>query len=115
MHRNWTSGTETVYLVFAGIELNTTAFIIGGVLLFCAVLESFFKICVGCNEESFGDKEKNGEGAYYNTYLRSYKINQDAFILIENFMVKDRYLFGVCDGHGINGHFVSDFIKEILP
>lgn len=30
-------------------------------------------------------------------------------------MVKDRYLFGVCDGHGINGHYVSDFIKEILP
>lgn len=24
-------------------------------------------------------------------------------------------LYGVCDGHGINGHFVSDFIKEILP
>jgi serine/threonine protein phosphatase PrpC len=30
-------------------------------------------------------------------------------------MMKDRYLFGVCDGHGVNGHFVSDFIKEILP
>lgn len=29
--------------------------------------------------------------------------------------MKDRYLFGVCDGHGVNGHFVSDFIKEILP
>ena len=21
----------------------------------------------------------------------------------------------VCDGHGIEGHFVSDFMKEILP
>lgn len=30
-------------------------------------------------------------------------------------MMKDRFLFGVCDGHGVNGHFVSDFIKEILP
>jgi serine/threonine protein phosphatase PrpC len=26
-------------------------------------------------------------------------------------MMKDRFLFGVCDGHGVNGHFVSDFIK----
>jgi serine/threonine protein phosphatase PrpC len=43
------------------------------------------------------------------------KINQDAFIIIENFMMKDRYLFGVCDGHGVNGHFVSEFVKEILP
>lgn len=24
-------------------------------------------------------------------------------------------MFGVCDGHGVNGHFVSEFIKEILP
>lgn len=29
--------------------------------------------------------------------------------------MNDRYLFGVCDGHGTNGHFVSEFIKEILP
>lgn len=43
------------------------------------------------------------------------KVNQDSYIIIENFMMKDRYLFGVCDGHGVNGHFVSDFIKEILP
>jgi serine/threonine protein phosphatase PrpC len=43
------------------------------------------------------------------------KVNQDAYILIEHFMMRDRYLFGVCDGHGVNGHFVSDFVKEILP
>ena len=43
------------------------------------------------------------------------KTNQDTFILIENFMMNDRYLFGVCDGHGVNGHFVSEFVKEILP
>lgn len=29
--------------------------------------------------------------------------------------MNDRYLFGVCDGHGANGHFVSEFVKEILP
>lgn len=30
-------------------------------------------------------------------------------------MINNRYLFGVCDGHGINGHYVSQFIREILP
>ena len=35
------------------------------------------------------------------------KVNQDTYIVIENFMTKGRYLFGVCDGHGINGHYVS--------
>lgn len=30
-------------------------------------------------------------------------------------MVKGRHMFGVCDGHGVNGHYVSEFIKEILP
>jgi serine/threonine protein phosphatase PrpC len=24
-------------------------------------------------------------------------------------------MFGVCDGHGINGHMVSDFVKKNLP
>ena len=43
------------------------------------------------------------------------KANQDAWIGIENFMMRGRYLMGVCDGHGVNGHYVSEFIKEILP
>lgn len=43
------------------------------------------------------------------------KPNQDSYILIEHFLTKNRYLFGVCDGHGVNGHYVSEFIKEILP
>jgi len=30
-------------------------------------------------------------------------------------MAEYRYLFGVCDGHEINGHYISYFIKEILP
>lgn len=25
------------------------------------------------------------------------------------------WFFGVMDGHGINGHFVSDFVKKYLP
>jgi serine/threonine protein phosphatase PrpC len=29
--------------------------------------------------------------------------------------IKNNWLFGVCDGHGINGHFASDHVKEYLP
>ena len=55
-----------------------------------------------CNRKGFAIDKKD-------------KTNQDTFVSIENFMMKDRYLFGVCDGHGVNGHFVSEFVKEILP
>jgi serine/threonine protein phosphatase PrpC len=44
------------------------------------------------------------------------KINQDNFIAHINFgKKKGRHYFGVCDGHGVNGHFVSGFVKEALP
>lgn len=43
------------------------------------------------------------------------KTNQDTYICIPNFLREGMSLYGVCDGHGVNGHFVSDFIKEILP
>ena len=29
--------------------------------------------------------------------------------------IRNNWLFGVCDGHGVNGHFASDFIKQSLP
>jgi len=35
------------------------------------------------------------------------KVNQDAVICLPNFLSPSSSLFGVCDGHGINGHFVS--------
>ncbi len=37
----------SIFLLFQ-FELTTAAFAVGGVLVFCAVLEAFFKICVGC-------------------------------------------------------------------
>ena len=55
-----------------------------------------------CNRKGFTIEKKD-------------KINQDTYIIIENFIMKDRYLFGVCDGHGVNGHYVSQFVKEIIP
>ena len=42
--------------------------------------------------------------------------NQDVVFLINNFLlIKNLYLFGVCDGHGIQGHYISSYAKEIIP
>lgn len=44
------------------------------------------------------------------------KTNQDSYIAVTNIGdYEDRHLFGVCDGHGLNGHFASGFVKELLP
>ena len=40
------------------------------------------------------------------------KVNQDSYILMPNMMGKlGLHMFGVCDGHGANGHLVSQYIK----
>ena len=42
--------------------------------------------------------------------------NQDNYFIYKNFMNNKDYIYmSVCDGHGIEGHLVSDFIKETLP
>ena len=42
--------------------------------------------------------------------------NQDIAFLEKNFTGNNSYLYlGVCDGHGVEGHEVSGFIKNILP
>ena len=42
--------------------------------------------------------------------------NQDNYFIYKNFMNQKDYIYmSVCDGHGVEGHFVSDFIKETLP
>ena len=44
------------------------------------------------------------------------KINQDRLICITNINgVKDFNIFGVFDGHGPEGHFVSEYISNFLP
>ena len=43
-------------------------------------------------------------------------VNQDVVFLFNNFLlIKNLYLFGVCDGHGIQGHYISSYAKEIIP
>ena len=42
--------------------------------------------------------------------------NQDNFFIYKNFADHKDYIYmSVCDGHGVEGHFVSDFIKDVLP
>ena len=44
------------------------------------------------------------------------KKNQDSYFLIRDFRgIKNVHLFGVLDGHGINGHLVSDYVKNRFP
>ena len=42
--------------------------------------------------------------------------NQDSYFIYSNFAGNKLYYYmSVCDGHGVEGHYVSNFIKEILP
>ena len=51
---------------------------------------------------------KDGTGAQ--------KINQDEFVYLTNINnIKDFNIFGVLDGHGPHGHFISAFASEYIP
>ena len=42
--------------------------------------------------------------------------NQDNYFIFKKFAEHKDYIYmSVCDGHGVEGHFVSEFIKEVLP
>lgn len=44
------------------------------------------------------------------------KKNQDSYVLVPNLMGQlGMHLFAVGDGHGANGHFASQYIKQKLP
>ena len=44
------------------------------------------------------------------------KTNQDAYFVKENFLKNSDYFFiGVCDGHGEQGHIVSNYVINKLP
>jgi len=44
------------------------------------------------------------------------KNNQDSFSINPNFGgVRGQYIFGVNDGHGVLGHYVSAFLQDKLP
>ena len=42
--------------------------------------------------------------------------NQDNYFIQKNFAGHKDYIYlSVCDGHGVNGHHISNFIKTVLP
>lgn len=43
------------------------------------------------------------------------KMNQDNFIIEPSYLSSECSLFAVCDGHGINGHHVSEKVKNLFP
>ena len=44
------------------------------------------------------------------------KINQDSYSCRSNFAkIKNCLFFGIFDGHGVNGHLVSNLIKYYIP
>ena len=43
------------------------------------------------------------------------KQNQDTSIVLQNFMgIQDNWIFGVFDGHGVNGAKVSNMVRELI-
>lgn len=45
-----------------------------------------------------------------------HKQNQDSYILVPNMLNQlGLHFFSVCDGHGMHGHHVSQYLKEKLP
>lgn len=44
------------------------------------------------------------------------KTNQDAYVVCPHLLGQsEQFLFGVFDGHGTEGHFVSRFVTRTLP
>ena len=44
------------------------------------------------------------------------KVNQDSYVTSPNLNNQSwLHYFGVCDGHGANGHLVSQYAKKNLP
>jgi serine/threonine protein phosphatase PrpC len=44
------------------------------------------------------------------------KSNQDQQLILKDFAgIENLWMMGVMDGHGVNGHLVSNYVKSSLP
>ena len=44
------------------------------------------------------------------------KINQDSFFIKKDFLNEpEQFFIGICDGHGIQGHLISDYVSKNIP
>ena len=61
--------------------------------------------------KSYSTLSQKGNHKIIGTELED--VNQDVVFFHNNFLlIKNLYLFGVCDGHGIQGHYVSSYAKN---
>ena len=61
-------------------------------------------------------KNYNGMSLPGKDFSGETKTNQDAFVCKTNINnIKDFNVLGVLDGHGPNGHFVSEYVSEFIP
>ena len=61
--------------------------------------------------KNYGGVSRPGKDMYGNQ-----KINQDSFVCLTNINnIKDFNIFGVLDGHGPEGHYVSEFASDYIP
>ena len=72
-------------------------------------------------KNSASDNQNIGPNIHFSIRTRkgksnnSNKINQDSFVSQMNFQGKQyQHLFGVYDGHGVNGHLVSQYSISLL-
>ena len=44
------------------------------------------------------------------------KLNQDKFFIKKDFLDEpEQFFIGVCDGHGMHGHYISEYVSKFLP
>jgi serine/threonine protein phosphatase PrpC len=61
--------------------------------------------------KNYGGVSRPGKDVYGNQ-----KVNQDSFVSLTNINnIKDFNIFGVLDGHGPEGHYVSEFASDYIP
>ena len=76
------------------------------------------KLYLGSNKDNATNRNKNIIISSVTTMSgicdEKEKINQDSYLIKENIFKENYNIFGVFDGHGENGHFVSKYISEYM-
>ena len=76
------------------------------------------KLYLGSNKDNATNRNKNIIISSVTTMSgicdEKEKINQDSYLIKENIFKENYNIYGVFDGHGENGHFVSKYISEYM-
>ena len=76
------------------------------------------KLYLGANKDNITNRNKNIIISSVSTMSgicdEKEKINQDSYLIKENIFKENYNIYGVFDGHGENGHFVSKYVSEYM-